>query len=411
MAVGGMIGGGIYTLAGVILGVAGPLAWVSLLLGSMLALITGRSYLHLTLDVEQEGVPVSFLMQKGQRALAGALAWWLILVYVLAMGVYAFTFSHYVGRALGLSKIAISGIVVATVGVLVAVNLRGIHNPAKVQIIAVWVELLILAALAVTGFVRWNPENLVSGVPGGTFVGVFVGMAATFIAFEGFEMLAYDIRELRCPREVMIKAMPLSIIAVAIAYSIVTVGAASLVGAGVLVEQKENALAVAGAKAAGVVGLIVVTIAACASAASAINATLFSVARLARSAAEQGMLPAVCARSNRYKCPHWSIILLGAASSALAATSSLETLVQAGSLAFLLLFCIVNTLAFWLGDQKRVLPLVGGVSAAGAAVIVGRELAQNHPWMFGGFVGVTVIIAVVYGASRRGANRLAQEHG
>lgn len=34
LAVGGMIGGGIYTLAGVILGVAGPLAWVSLLLGS-----------------------------------------------------------------------------------------------------------------------------------------------------------------------------------------------------------------------------------------------------------------------------------------------------------------------------------------------------------------------------------------
>jgi amino acid transporter len=157
--------------------------------------------------------------------------------------------------------------------------------------------------------------------------------------------------------------------------------------------------------------LIVVTIAACASAASAINATLFSVARLARSAAEQGMLPAVCARCNRYNCPHWSIILLGAASSALAATSSLETLVQAASLAFLLLFCIVNALAFWLGDQKRVLPLVGGVSAAGAAVIVGRELAQNHPWMFGGFVAVTLIITVVYGATRRGATRLAAEHG
>jgi amino acid transporter len=414
MAVGGMIGGGIYTLAGVILGVAGPFAWLSLLLGSVLALITVRSYFRLTLEVEQEGVPVTFLLEKGQTALAGALAWWLILVYVLAMAVYAFTFSHYLGRALGLSRGAMALIVVLTVGSLVAVNLRGVGNSARVQIVAVWLGLLILAGLAFIGFSRWNPQNLVSGVPAGSFTGVFLGMAATFIAFEGFEMLAYDIRELRCPRKVLRKALPLAVIAVAITYSIVTVGAASLVGAGVLVEQEENALAVAGAKAAGKPGLIVVTVAACASAASALNATLFSVARLARFTAERGLLPSICARSNRRNCPHWSIIMLGVASSALAAMSSLETLVQAASLAFLLLFCIVNTLAFFATEQRPLLPLLGAISAAAAAVVVGRTLALSHPWTFGGFLAISIVIALVYGIRRSSGRRArlrAAEHG
>src|SRR5436309_15777466 len=108
MAVGGMIGGGIYTLAGVILGVAGPLAWLSLLLGCGLALITVRSYYFLTMRLKEEGVPVTLLVRKGHPRRAVLISWWLIFVYVLAMGVYSFTFGHYLGRALGLSENAIA---------------------------------------------------------------------------------------------------------------------------------------------------------------------------------------------------------------------------------------------------------------------------------------------------------------
>src|SRR5436305_15316613 len=65
MAVGGMIGGGIYTLAGVILGMAGPLAWLSLLLGGVLALVTVRSYFCLTMQLREPGVPVTLLARQG----------------------------------------------------------------------------------------------------------------------------------------------------------------------------------------------------------------------------------------------------------------------------------------------------------------------------------------------------------
>ena len=127
-----MIGGGIYTLAGVILGVAGPLAWISLVLGSVLALITVRSYFILTRKIDAGGVPVTYLVQKRHRNLAGVLAWWLILVYVLAIGVYSFTFGHYLGRALALPEPVIGLVIAGLLASLALLNIVGIKEPAGV---------------------------------------------------------------------------------------------------------------------------------------------------------------------------------------------------------------------------------------------------------------------------------------
>jgi amino acid transporter len=375
MAVGGMIGGGIYTLAGVILGAAGPLAWLSLVLGGLIALATVKSYARLTAPGPGGPVPVNVIAIQGHRRAAAALAGLLIGVYILALAVYVFTFGHYLGGALGLGGGAIALIEAGAVAVVAALNLRGVHHPAAAQIAAVWIELAILGALAVIGFARWDTDNLVRGVPPPSVTGVLVATAGTFIAFEGFEMIAYDLRELRRPGRVMRAQVPRAVIAVGSAYAIVTVGAASLVGADVLVQHQENALAVAGREAAGAAGMAVVTVAACASALSAINATLFSVARLARSSAEQGLLPAWCRRCNRNDAPTWSILAIAAGAVAVAVVSHLGPLVETASLGFLLLFCLVNALAFRRVRAGRVIALLGALGAgAGTAVALSQLL-------------------------------------
>ncbi len=400
MAVGGLIGGGIYTLAGVILGVAGPLAWLSLLLGCVLALVTVRSYYSLTMRLREEGVPVTLLVREGHPRRAVLVSWWLIFVYVLAVGVYAFTFGHYLGRALGLSEFAIALCTIGLVAILVCINLIGIKEPAGIQITAVWIELLILATLATIGFWRWNPHHLTAGVPAGSLGGVVSGMAATFIAFEGFEMIAYDYRELQTPRRIMGKGVAAAVIAVGLAYALVTVGAGSLVGARTLVAQKENALAVAGAKAGGAVGLVIVTVAACASAASAVNATLFSVARLARASAEQGLLPAAFERCNRRECPHYALIFLGIVSCVVAVVSSLDVLVQTASLAFLVLFGFVNAMEFFESKWRDWIALLGALGAAGAAVVVTRTLAHQYPWVSAGLFAAALLTFLLYKLAR-----------
>jgi amino acid transporter len=396
MAVGGMIGGGIYTLAGVILGLAGSLAWLSLLLGSLIALATGRSYARLTFAIAQEGVPVASLVKKERYHLASVVAWWLMLVYVLATAVYAYTLGQYVGRALGASPAIVIVIIGGAVLALVLVNLIGIHEPSGVQIAAVWIELAILAAIAALGLLRYDAANVARGVPAPSVMGVISGMAATFIAFEGFEMLAYDVRELRHPIRTLKRGLPAAVIAVAIAYALVTMGAASLVGADVLVRQKENALAVAGERAAGGLGLFVVTLAACASATSAINATLFSVARLARTAAEGRLVPGIFKRTNRNQIPYWGLLLLGSAAACLAAVSSLEPLVQAASLAFLVLFAFVNLLAFVESKFKDPISLVAGIASLGAAIVVARQLILAHPLALAGFALVWALSLVAH---------------
>lgn len=410
MAVGGMIGGGIYTLAGVLLGLAGPLAGLSLLLGGLIAVATARSYLLLTVETRQEGAPIPLLIRKGRRTLASLVAWWLLIVYVLAMTVYSFTLGRYVGLALNIPPGVVALVVAVVVAALVAVNLRGIREPSRVQIWAVWIELLVLLGLAGIGFARWNPENLTANVPAPSLFGVLAGMSATFIAFEGFEMLAYDVRELRYPHKILSKALPAAIIAVALAYALVTVGAASLVGASVLVEQKEHALAVAGKAAGGSVGLGIVTIAACASAVSAINASLFSVGRLTRSAAQSGLLPSMFARLNARGCPHYAIVGLGLATAGLASFASLDALVQTASLGFLALFTFVNVAAFLESKPRSVVSLLGALGAGTGTVIVAGLLAKDSPRALVAFVGAAALGLVAHLIQRSRGVPPAEDH-
>lgn len=370
MAVGGMIGGGIYTLAGVIVSIAGPWGWISILLGALIALATVHSYAQLAVQTGSSGIPLTIYEREGKRALAHLLAWLLVVVYVLSLAVYTFTAGHYLGYALGVGHPWIVVLEIVLVALLVVLNLLHVEHPARVQIAAVWAELAILATLATIGFARWNPGNLSSGVPSGSISGVLVATASTFIAFEGFEMLAYDLRELKRPRTIMRKYLPLAVVAVATAYIVVTLGAASLVGAHQLAAHQETALATAGDAAAGLPGMVVVSIAAVASATSAINATLFSAARLARTAGEHGLLPRWCAHCNRFDSPAWSTLAIAVGALLVAATLDLRPLVSIASLGFLGLFCLVNVLAFRMRVQRRWVAAAAAVASAAAIVIV-----------------------------------------
>ncbi|MEJ2547968.1 MAG: amino acid permease, partial [Gemmatimonadota bacterium] len=47
MAVGGMIGGGIFSVLGVVVSIAGPWAWLSFVIAGAIAFCTGLSYVGL----------------------------------------------------------------------------------------------------------------------------------------------------------------------------------------------------------------------------------------------------------------------------------------------------------------------------------------------------------------------------
>jgi hypothetical protein len=98
MAVGGMIGGGIFSVLGVVVMLAGKWAWLSFTIAGLIALATAYSYSQLAEKFGEGGGAFTFLREMNREHLAGSLSWMLIFGYILTISVYAFTFGHYVAH-------------------------------------------------------------------------------------------------------------------------------------------------------------------------------------------------------------------------------------------------------------------------------------------------------------------------
>lgn len=393
MAVGGMVGGGIFSVLGVVVQLAGPLAWLAFVFAGLIALATAFSYSHLTTAFGKGGGAFGFLRALGLSSWGASISWVLILGYVLTMAVYAFTFGHYAAEVFGLNGFWARVLAVAIVVALAALNLRGVGGSAKFEIYAVWGKLAVLVGLAVIGLFRWQPSQLSAGVEGGGIGGALLGAASIFMAYEGFQLLAYDYDDIDNPDKTLKLALPVAVVVVIGVYVVVTLGSAMLVGAGTLVEKKEIALALAGQAALGQIGKVIVSVAAAFSTGSAINATLFATARLSKTVARAGYLPSSVESTNSAGVPGAAVVALGAAAATLAAIGSLGSLVEAASLIFLGTFALVNFIAArqLKSALYRAIGWAGGIAATLALLALVAREALTHPL---GLAAIALIVAV-----------------
>ena len=366
IAVGGMVGGGIFSTLGVVIAHAGKWAALSFVIGGLIAYATGHSLAALTVDKDEPGGIYSFLRDTGANGVARVSAYVLLLGYVLTCAVYAYTFGAYVGHVLGgpawLPPAMASGAIIA----MAALNLRGAGQATGVEIAIVVAKLAILAGLAVLGLSQFEPAKLtIAQQPG--ILGVVVGAASVFMAYEGFELLAYDYDEMEDRKALMGRIMPWAIGSAALIYVLVALAVPMLTGTKAVIEDGEIAL--------GTPGLIAVTLAAALSTISAINATLFSSARLAREVAKDGDLPTRFGEKNKRGSPWLAVMLIAAASLALAVLGGLSGLVSAASLVFLAVFCALNTLALRENIGRRWITLPGAIGSFAALVLLGLDMA------------------------------------
>ena len=149
----------------------------------------------------------------------------------------------------------------------------------------------------------------------------------------------------------------------------------------------------AGRQALGTVGLGVVTAAAAFSTGSAINSTLFATARLARTVAEDGELPASFDHQNEAGIPDRAVIALGTLAAVLAVAGTLTSLVEAASLAFLFTFTVVSRLAFRERAGMRIVTGFGALAGAAACVALIVRLTRTDPIALA-LLGLMVLIAM-----------------
>jgi amino acid transporter len=393
MAVGGMIGGGIFSTLGVVVGISGSLAWLSFLAAGLIALASGYSYAKLAIHYDEGGGAFTYLRKIQAKQFAGSLAWVLILGYVLTNAVYAFTFGQYLGNLVDLGSWFPRATGVGFMALFIGLNLRGVGEASRVEIILVWVKLIVLVGLASWGIAKWDVPKMSQGVPDTQFSAALFGAASVFMAYEGFQLLSYDYNDIHEAKKNLLRVMLSAIAIVSLVYMMVAVGTTMLIGADQVVLHKEVALAIAGQKALGTTGLVIVTIAAAFSTGSAINATLFATARLAYKVAEDGEFPAALHQKNQAGVPDRSVILLGVAAAILAAVGTLTTLVEAASLAFLFTFSVVSGLAFHQKTGLRIITGFGTLAAAAAAFALIFEMYRSN-FVALVFLGALVLIAI-----------------
>jgi amino acid transporter len=393
MAVGGMVGGGIFSTLGVVVGIAGAWAWLSFAAAGLIALTAGYSYVKLAAHYGEGGGAFTFLREINAEGFAGSLSWVLIVGYVLTNAVYAFTFGEYLGHVVGLGPWFPRTAAIAIVALFVGLNLRGVGEAGGVEVFLVWFKLAVLVGLAGWGLSQWDPRMLSRSVPDAGIGAALFGAASVFMAYEGFQLLTYDYKDIDAPKKTLPRAVLSAIVVVIVVYVIVALGTAMLIGADQVVQHKEVALAIAGRQAFGTVGVVIVTIAAAFSTGSAINATLFATARLVCRVAEDGEFPAALEHKNMAGIPDRAVIGLGAAAAALAVLGTLTSLVEAASLAFLFTFAVVCGLAFHQRAGLRVVTGFGALAGAAASVALVVRLIQTDPLALA-LLGLLVLIAL-----------------
>lgn len=429
IGVGAMIGAGIFVLTGIAAGNAGPAALIAFGLNGIVTLFTALSYAELSSAIPEAGGGYSFIKKVMPNWVAFTAGWMLWFAYVVACSLYAKGFGSYfmefttrympgIGNALiGFlgEHIAIAFMTLLVSLLFIAVNIIGTHASGKAENIITMAKIIILAvfiyfglkqALSATAVTQANFRPL---MPMG-FTGILAAMGLTFIAFEGYDLIATVSEEVREPQRTIPKAILLSLaitISIYLLVVFVCIGAVppaeGLTSWQLLGKYQEIGIIRAAQSFMPAFGIILVLGGGLFATLSALNATVLASSRVAFSMGRDWMLPNSLSRIHSQKrTPVLAISLSGLLFIMIAVFLPLQTIGVASSLLFLLTFSLVNISLIIYRKRSKTLPpfrapLFPLIPALGFVTSVGLGLFQlineGTAWILtAGWVVVGLII-------------------
>ncbi len=366
MGVGGMIGGGIFSVLGLSVTLSGHAAPIAFALGGLIALLTGYSYARLGLAYRSDGGSFTYLEHAFQhRNISGIGGWLLLTGYIGTLTLYAYTFGVYGAAMFGenmpgqlLHHLLASLVLLIFLGI----NLYGIEAAGKSEDVIVAVKVLILFIFAVAGLFYIRVDHLMPVFNQGK-TGVLMGAALIFVAYEGFELIPNAVNEMENPARDLGRGILISIILAMAIYILVSLVAVGNLLPDEISRYKEYALAVAARPFLGQPGFLLIGLGALLSTASAINATLFGTARLGMVMAQESELPQAFSHTERTKnIPYVSLLLITGLTLLFVNITDLTIISSFASSIFLLIFAAINLSAFRLRNR---IGIIGVVPLAG----------------------------------------------
>lgn len=356
IGVGGMIGGGIFSVLGIAVGLAGHAAPLSFLLGGTVALAAGYSYVRLALGYRSDGASFTYLERAfpTHPNIAGIAGWVVTVGYIGTLALYAFTFGAYGAHLLGMADVAPARVVLS-MGVLVffmTVNLLGTRVSGRVEDLVVYTKVMLLAIFVAIGLTRVHTDNFLPVLDRAP-ASVFVAAATIFVAFEGFQLITNAVVETRDPDRNVPRGIYGSILITSMLYITVAFVALGTQTVAQLVDAREYALALAGGPVLGAVGPVLVDFAAILATSSAINATSFGASRMMAEMATERRMPEAFSFRSHANVPWMAVVVLTGAAVVFASLGTLETIAAFSSLTFLLISAGVSVANYRLRDQTR----------------------------------------------------------
>ncbi len=367
IGVGAMIGAGIFVLTGIAAGQAGPASILAFALNGAVTLLTAFAYAELASAIPRAGGGYSFVRLAFPGAVGFTAGWMLWFAYTVACSLYVLGFAGYFwefflkyvpGVASGaFGLLGHNGailIVTLLIGVFfIRLNVRGAEVAGRAENALTVSKLLVLGVFILFGLrqVFGEPdaaaEQFVPFFPFGAG-GVLVAMGLTFIAFEGYDLIATVAEEIKEPEKNIPKATFIALAMTVTMYLLILFVSLGAVSGDqpswqFLGEYGETAIVRAAEDFMPAIGVAVIVFGGLLSTASALNATVMAASRVAFSMGRDRLLPKeMSAIDPARRTPRIAILVTGAILILMALTMPIEAVGSAASLIFLLTFALVN---------------------------------------------------------------------
>jgi len=227
--IGLILGAGIYALVGKAAGIAGNSLWLSFVFAAFIAALTALSYCELSALFPKAGAEYVYVQNSFRRDwLSFVVGWLFIFTVVFGAATVALGFGGYFSALLSpVIKIpVVIGGLILVVG-MSFVNLYGIEQSSKLNIIFTALEMFGLLFIIALGIGHFGSVNYFEPPPGG-FGAIFTAAALIFFAYVGFEDIANVAEETKKPEKTLPKAIVISVVVTTIIYILVSISAISI---------------------------------------------------------------------------------------------------------------------------------------------------------------------------------------